>query len=560
MFEPYPHPAIEEILAFFREKGLAQLKKEDQEEKWYEDFVNYVRKRKTYAKVLHPTSFSLRAVTALAETFGYTSPAHGYSFQVTVLGLFPFLMSQNEKVQREALEKLEAGGLFAFGLSERAHGSDIYASETKLRKVRGQTVASGKKYYIGNANCAELISVLAVDRTEKPDDADVTKEDFVFFTLRPSTKTMTNIRKIPTLGVKTAFVGEFDICDHALNDDDIICRGRDAWDTVFGTVNIGKFLLGFGSIGICERALAEAQIHTQGRILFGKPVSEMAHIRKLMGRAYAKILAMKLFATRAVDYLQGASPSDRRYLLTNSVQKAKVSTEGLSVMQILAECMGAKGFETSTYFESAMRDILLIPGLEGSTHINYGLTTLFAKKYFFGKRVAAPAFSVETPPNAYLFRALSGGFTTVEFASWSAAYSSLKGIGNVSIFLAQVAACRSFFGVFGLSQSIASALKRKGPPDMETAIELGKLFSTIVYGQLIAEQAVHEKTDGPIIDFIFAELSQDLSERALKASQLSSLNKVARTLLLRAVKTTHLNATHVSAAAERLRTVNPSPL
>jgi len=91
---------------------------------------------------------------------------------------------------------------------------------------------------------------------------------------------------------------------------------------------------------------------------------------------------MKLYAYRAVDYLQAAGPNDRRYLLFNAVQKARVSTEGVKVMGLLSECMGAKGFEADTYFEMALREAPLIPGLEGSTHINFALTEQFIDHYF----------------------------------------------------------------------------------------------------------------------------------------------------------------------------------
>ena len=37
--------------------------------------------------------------------------------------------------------------------------------------------------------------------------------------------------------------------------------------------------------------------------------------------AYARLTAMKLYAYRAMDYLQAASADDRRYLLFNAVQK-----------------------------------------------------------------------------------------------------------------------------------------------------------------------------------------------------------------------------------------------
>src|SRR6476660_2760561 len=111
----------------------------------------------------------------------------------------------------------------------------------------------------------------------------------------------------------------------------------------------------------------------------------MPHIRSMMAQAYARLTAMKLYAYRALDYVHAATAFDRRYLLVAAVQKARVSTEGVQVMALLSECSGAKGFESDTYFEMALRDVHLIPGLEGSTHINLGLTAQFIPKYFAGE-------------------------------------------------------------------------------------------------------------------------------------------------------------------------------
>ena len=60
----------------------------------------------------------------------------------------------------------------------------------------------------------------------------------------------------------------------------------------------------------------------------------------------------------------------------------KPTPERLSAMALLSECVGARGFEAETFFEMALRDVQLIPSLEGSAHINLGLTAQFSARYF----------------------------------------------------------------------------------------------------------------------------------------------------------------------------------
>lgn len=47
------------------------------------------------------------------------------------------------------------------------------------------------------------------------------------------------------------YVAEYRLDHHRVEEESILARGRDAWDVALNTVNIGKFNLGWASIGIC---------------------------------------------------------------------------------------------------------------------------------------------------------------------------------------------------------------------------------------------------------------------------------------------------------------------
>jgi alkylation response protein AidB-like acyl-CoA dehydrogenase len=86
-------------------------------------------------------------------------------------------MSRNETMRRRAAALLGEGGIFGFGLSEKEHGADIYSTEMKLAaNPAGGFLANGRKYYIGNANEAALLSVLG----KMPDG-----KEWVFFAADP---------------------------------------------------------------------------------------------------------------------------------------------------------------------------------------------------------------------------------------------------------------------------------------------------------------------------------------------------------------------------------------
>jgi acyl-CoA dehydrogenase len=463
--------------------------------------------------------------------------------QVTFLGLFPILGGSNEALKWEAVARLEAGGLFAFAVSERAHGSDLLANEFAVAPAAaGGWVANGVKCYIGNANAAGIVSVLARDHTAHPDAA-ARRAPFVFFALHPGESAgFRNLRKVRTFGVRGAFVGEFEVRDHRVSEADVISRGRDAWAAFFRTVDFGKFLLGFGSVGICEHAFAEAAAHLRGRTLYGKPAAALPHLRAALGAAFARLCAMKLYAYRALDYLQASGPDERRYLLFNAVQKARVSTEGVKVLAALSECVGARGFEADTFTESALRDAAMIPALEGSTHINFALAAQFVGAYFAdpagedpapGSVSAGRASSEENP---YWTASSDRNPKTVRFAHSLAAYEPLQSVPNVAMFARQVAA-------FG-------QIARATDSDSRRQVALGRCFTVVAYGQLVAEGCAAAGTAPALVSVIFHALVMDLSAECLTLAANSPSGNPERQLPAEVVSVPEVSEADLMAVSE----------
>jgi acyl-CoA dehydrogenase len=546
--------ALRVLVEFFEKKGLVALKDEDRLEQWYDDWMEYQQKHRLYASILSPeqysnrgNSFDLLRYSRFLEVFAYCSPAHGYSLQVSFLGLFSILMGTNTKLKTEVVAAMEAGSLLAFGVSEKDHGSDLLANEFTVAEMdTGEFVANGTKYYIGNTDFASMISILGRRVSYKDANAGVavgraSRAPFMLIALRPrQTAAFRSLGKIRTLGVRAANVGSFELANHLVPAGDVIAEGRAAWDAVFGTITLGKFFLGFGSIGICEHALQEAVTHLRKRKLYGKAVIEMSHIQANVLRAWLRLTAMKLYAYRALDYVHAASGSDRRYLLFCAVQKAKVSTEGLKVMSLLQECIGAKGFESSGYFEMALRDIQLIPSLEGSMHINLGLAVQFSPRYFdrpdstLGQPPSLAGGEAPSRENPYLMEARAGSPHAVGFPPFLDAYRPLESVRGIAPFMRQVEAFREIATVTSVGKVAAS--------DMQFEMALGQCFATVTYGQLIAENAVRLDLPEAMTSSIFAVLVEDLSTLALRLAAIPGISSAMRESISRMIEVPNLNS------------------
>jgi len=173
------------IVDFFESRGLARLRADDHDHRWYGDFLEMVGREGIFATFGTPGAvggpaarWDTARIIALNEVLAFYSLAHWYAWQVTVLGLGPIWMSPNEAARQRAAALLREGAVFGFGLSERTHGADIYATDMVLTPDgSGGWRANGEKYYIGNGNVAGLLSVFG-----RFADTD----EYVFFLAEPS--------------------------------------------------------------------------------------------------------------------------------------------------------------------------------------------------------------------------------------------------------------------------------------------------------------------------------------------------------------------------------------
>jgi len=369
---------IQKTINFFETKGKKRIKEDDSKRVWYRDFLDFQKQEQLFSKFLTPTKegdgttrWDTWRNCGLNEILGFYGLAYWYTWQVSILGLGPIWMSKNENLRKRAAQYLKDGEIFAFGLSEKEHGADIYSTDMVLTPHGDGWLANGEKYYIGNGNEAKMVSTFGrfADTNE-----------YAFFVSNFEHKQYELKKNVVD---NQNYVANFALHDYPVSKDDILEEGTEAWDAALNTINVGKYNLGWASIGMCTHSFYEAINHASKRNLFGKFVTDFPHIKMLLTDAYARLVAMRLFGWRSADYMRAASAEDRRYLLFNPIMKMKVTTQGEEVMNLLWDVIAAKGFEKDTFFEMAARDIRALPKLEGTVHVNMALIVKFMPNYFF---------------------------------------------------------------------------------------------------------------------------------------------------------------------------------
>ncbi|CAM5638926.1 acyl-CoA dehydrogenase family protein [Streptomyces griseorubiginosus] len=497
---------------WFEERGKRQLIEDYRTRAWLGDFLGFAAKENLFATFLTPSSaagageadkrWDTARIAALNEILGFYGLDYWYAWQVTILGLGPVWQSDNAAARERAAQLLAQGEVFAFGLSEKTHGADIYSTDMLLEPDGdGGFRATGSKYYIGNGNAAGLVSVFG--RRTDVDGPD----GYVFFAADSRHPAYHLVKNVVD---SSKFVSEFRLEDYPVRAEDVLHTGRTAFDAALNTVNVGKFNLCTASIGICEHAMYEAVTHAHNRVLYGRPVTAFPHVRRELTDAYVRLVGMKLFSDRAVDYFRSAGPEDRRYLLFNPMTKMKVTTEGEKVIDLMWDVIAAKGFEKDNYFAQAAVEIRGLPKLEGTVHVNLALILKFMRSHLLD-----PASYPDVPTrldaadDSFLFRqGPARGLGSVRFHDWRPAFEAYAHLPNVARLREQADALCEFV--------TTAAPDEEQSRDLDLLLAVGQLFALVVHAQLVLEQARLTRLDEDVLDELFAVLVRDFSSHAVE--------------------------------------------
>ena len=164
-------------------------------------------------------------------------------------------------------------------------------------------------------------------------------------------------------------------------------------------------------------------------------------------------------------------------------------------------------------------------------HVNMALVLKFLPSYLL-----APTTLPDVPrrrdaaDDDFLFhQGPARGLAKVRFADWRTSYDAFAHVPNVAVFREQ-------------AEGLVDLVTNSGPhaeqaKDLDLLLTVGELFTLVVYGQLILEQASLTGLDSDLVDQVFDVLVRDFSAYAVdlhgkasstKAQQLWALEHVRK--------------------------------
>ncbi|MGJ7908316.1 acyl-CoA dehydrogenase [Actinopolyspora sp. H202] len=295
-------------------------------------------------------------------------PSTATALMVTQLAFMPAWIAATESQGAHYVSAIRQGTRMAWALSERDHGSDITANETRAEKVPGGYLLTGEKNLIGNATIADVVtvqartderggpagwSVFAVDKRQCPAGSIVELPG----------ERLHGLRAMDISGVR--FEGVFVPEHHRLGGE------GQGLEITLQSAQVARTVISGLALGAADTALRVTMDFVTRREIFGSRVVDIPYTRRQLAECFADLLLAESVSTGAVRGLQ-ANPTQTSVF--SSAVKYFVPTLLERTMAQLSTVLGARlylrGNRHFGIYQKMLRDVLAATFVDGNTVVN----------------------------------------------------------------------------------------------------------------------------------------------------------------------------------------------
>ncbi|MGW9250397.1 acyl-CoA dehydrogenase family protein [Streptomyces badius] len=313
---------------------------------------------------LHQLTDVIALLRAVARHDLTTAVAHGK----TLLGAASLWVAAGPEQAKEAAAAVLDGSVLSWALTERDHGSDLFASELTATPVPEGLRLDGEKWLINNATRGDRLCVLA--RTSPEGGARG------FSVLLVDKRTLpagshTPLAKCRTHGIRGADISGIAFHGATVPASALVGAEGTGLETVLKALQLTRTVCTALSLGAADHGLRLAVRFTVERELYGRTLAELPRVRQILGdRAGAMLLAeaVAVLSARSAQTLPGELSA------VSALAKAYVPTSTQATLDAFAELLGVRSFLTEAYadgmFPKLERDHRVVGIFDGSTLVN----------------------------------------------------------------------------------------------------------------------------------------------------------------------------------------------
>lgn len=264
----------------------------------------------------------------------------------------------DEAQQAEYLPRLASGRLrAAFALTEPGRGSEAANLECSARRHQGGFLINGEKKWISGAERAGLFLVMAT----------LENEGLGAFLLPGETKGLTRSPMKDLLGFRGAGVSELKLANCAVPAEALIGASGEGFTFVASqALDCGRFMVGWGAVGLMEACLEAAVNYASERRQFGDPLRKHQLIQALIADMAVALTAGRALAEKAARARDDGSPDS---VLLTAGAKYFCSRAALKAAEDAIQIHGANGCGPEYPLVRYYRDAKICEIIEGSNQM-----------------------------------------------------------------------------------------------------------------------------------------------------------------------------------------------
>jgi acyl-CoA dehydrogenase family member 9 len=277
------------------------------------------------------------------------------------IGMRGLLLFGTDEQKAKYYSKLASGEMIAaFCLTEAGSGSDAASVKTRAVKDGDSWILNGEKIWITNGGMADFFTVFAL--TSGPDE----KRRLSAFIV---TRDMGGVSHGPhedKMGLRASATNTITFENVRVPAENVLGEVGQGFKVAMNILNSGRSGLGGGAVGGMKKLIALATAQANGRVQFGKKISEFGLIKKKVGEMVIDCYA----AESVVSLVAGLSDSGSQdYAIEAAISKVfstealwKAADEGLQIA-------AGNGFMREFPYEQIVRDVRINRIFEGTNDI-----------------------------------------------------------------------------------------------------------------------------------------------------------------------------------------------
>ena len=295
-------------------------------------------------------------------------PTTATTMMLSLLAVLPVWIGGTREQLQRFVNDLMRGTKMAWGLSERRHGSDVLANETRAERVDGGFLITGEKDLIGNATVADVVLLQA--RTGERGGPG----DWSVFAVRKRACPAGSIVELPNEelhGLRGLDLSGIRLDRVFVPDEDLIGPVGAGLELILKSSQVARTTVTGMALGLVDTALRVTCDFAVGRRIFGQTVAEIPNSRRQLAESFADLLLAEAVCTGAVRGLQA---NYGQVSIFSSVVKYFVPTLLDQTMSRLSVLLGARLYLRSHphygIFQKMLRDLPVANFADGNTQVN----------------------------------------------------------------------------------------------------------------------------------------------------------------------------------------------